>query len=356
MDLNENPNIKHFQKGKKHYFSILREDGKKALLTSKGYGSAKTRDNGLQTFINNLERLEQEEKNDHFYFLVKTGNNHILAKSVPFFSDHERQQAIDLLMQLFDEQEGTVPAEAEAEEEQKTADLPPKYSFRLEFYVSEEQKPVRGKIEYPFTKEKKAFNGIDMATIETFLRNYLPATLEEESKKMIAAGPSSSPPALPANTEKQTATMTPSSPGEPNERTAPAAAPTTRSKGSVSPASNISGKPAPPRLKDGIPISPSAAALDFSFIDQQTGAEAGPQLRRSGPNKILLDLDRLEFSRDVYTDLSVSIFGMPLETGKKQLLGRNDFKTSPRQEVIMPLDLARLPGTGTCKFELLIRL
>ncbi|MCB0633397.1 MAG: hypothetical protein R2824_34515 [Saprospiraceae bacterium] len=341
MDLNENPNIRLFSKGKKHYFSILRQDGKKAILTSKGYGSAKTRDNGLQTLIKNLDRLELEEKNDFFQFFVKTGNNHIIAKSVPFSSDEERQQAVDFLIRLFAEQENPAPIEAE-EVENATPDLPPKYSFRLEFYVSEEQKPVRSKIEYPFTRAKKAFDGIDMATIESFLKSYLPHTEETVTTEIMP--------------ERRESTTTPIPSHQAEEKGLPAAAVTTTPKVNSRAIERVSAPLKVPKVESGIPISPSAEALDFSFINNLTGLPTGWQLKKSGQTSILMDLSKLQFPRDVYTDLTVSIFGMPLETGRKQLLVRRDFKTTESHPLVVPVRLEGLPTGSSCKFELLVKL
>lgn len=345
MDPNENPNIKLFQKGPKHYFSILGKDGKKAILTSKGYGAAKTRDNGFQTFIKNLDRLEQDERNDFFYFYVKTGNNQVIAKSVPFSSDDERQQATDFLMQVFEEQDNPASGEEKEKLEDNTVDLPPKYSFRLEFYVSEEQKPVRGKIEYPFTKEKKTFDGIDMQAIETFLKNYLPFP-EDPAKPDTVTG---EPPALGELPNPETSTSQVEA-RAPKERSTSAAATFT-----TPPPLKTDQKPAVPKVDHGIPIGAAATAIDFSFINTTSGSPAGWQLRRSGQTSIQLDVSKLEFPREVYTDLSVSVFGMPLETGRKQLLGSANFKSTEQQPRV-PMHLHTLPVGGTCKFELLIKI
>lgn len=363
MDPLDHPNIKLYKKGKKYHFSINKKIDSPPLLTSKAYSSKKSRDNGLWTLIKNLDHLEKEKKDGKFSFTIKAGNNLLLARSSGFSSVEEREEAIDFIKQLFKTEkiklEGKVKVTSTAKSTttpSKSADLPPKYSFRLEFYVQDTCGALRGKIEYPFKKEKKAFEGIDISTIESFLRNYLPKekkgippSVKEKEQEEKPVEKAEVPPVEEAVAmtaiEDQKAAEAPKEDtkvlAERPEITAQAA-----------------GQPGRKTLKEKPQevITPASTTIDFDFIDWTTGRRQKLNLNKNNQSGIEVNLKNLEYSSDIYTNMTITVFSTSMKTRNKMTIGQKKVNTSVVNNLVtLPLSLYSLSSLGMQKIEILIK-
>lgn len=337
----QNSGIQLFKKGNKYLFSILDEAGAETLATSKAFGSAASRDKGIDYFWDHLLQLELLEQNDQTQFVLKATNGQILLRSRPFPTAAECEQGMTFVQSSFaaaNASAGTAPAvkgNAPAlKRDQPSApadDLPPKYSFRIAFYSPHAGGALSGKIEYPFQKEKQAFSGLNMLAVEAFIRKYLP-------EETIAPGEGSSqaatvaPAILPPGNKAKSSTLRPSS----ADREPPAV-------GSLAVAS--------------APVSiPVGNIIEFELIDRQTGATLR-QLSLRQPTDLRFDITGLPLV-SLYSEIQITVYTTALATADRQKvrIGSGQWQLTKPRAMKVPLNLSLSPSAGTQRIGLLLRL
>lgn len=286
------------------------------LLTSNAYSSSRTRDNGIETVITNLDNQEKKSDKGEHYFIVKARSHHELARSVPFDSVQEMEKAIDYLQTEFAETEAQGPAPVSSAAPAKTgkeSSLPPKYFFRLEYYLSEGRR-LRGKIEYPFGEKKTSLEGLDIGKVENFLRKHLPLSAQEESTGTTAAA----------------------------------------AAGQQTPAAGARRSRQPAGAATAVATGPNQVYIPdfFDIVNVKTEKKNQLVYRKKDELEILINLDKYDFSQAVYTRLSASIYAIPRERKDKILINLRKEEIPAGSDLSIPFYLGNLPATGIFKILL----
>ena len=174
------------EESNQYYFQYNDQNGQ-ALLFSQGYSTEKGCERGFATAVKNFntpERIQKENGLNGNYFVIINGNKQKMAQSPSFDTVAEMEQTLDYLTQSF---KGSKKGpEAKKEEPKKEAlkeqrKKPLKYSFRVDFYQAGDSTELRGKIEYPLTREKTSFEGLDKDAITKFISKFLPEIYQAPS-------------------------------------------------------------------------------------------------------------------------------------------------------------------------------
>ncbi len=192
-----------FKEDGQYYFQLNDKTGR-PIFHSHGYQSERSRDNGIQAVIRNAAEKEnyepQQSKKGRHFFLLKSGNNQEIGRSVSFDSKSEMEEKLDLMMGVTEETpvfelippatekpEGAeTEAMAEPAEEASAKELPienmPRYKFSIIYY------PDSGlwNIKHDQSGNTRQLKTCDGKQIEAFLKAHLPL---EKVKAALAAEP-----------------------------------------------------------------------------------------------------------------------------------------------------------------------
>ncbi|RMG27421.1 MAG: hypothetical protein D6730_07245 [Bacteroidetes bacterium] len=113
--------------------------------------------------------------------------------------DDSRKEVKSLQQQLADRQapmaeasEGITELQSESSSHVEKTPPGPKSTFRIELYDPGAGN-YQGKIEHPYTGTKKAFTGLDMVAIESFIRSLLPQSERSLNNQQATKAPASTP-------------------------------------------------------------------------------------------------------------------------------------------------------------------
>ncbi len=181
----------------KLFFFLLNDPSGKILLSSKGeltIGKCESKLNELIRLIQSGGHPVPKYDGKLFYFLVLNHQDEPIARS-RFFDTKEAQEGgiqylIDQINEVSLVKKSMVPQpspQIPMKEPSSSYEEPAKYSFRVDFYPTEDRMMLRGKIEYTRTREKMAFKGIDESTILAFMKKYLPKIKEQKDPDLNKA-------------------------------------------------------------------------------------------------------------------------------------------------------------------------
>jgi hypothetical protein len=160
------------RKAKNYACYWVNGDGQVALI-SKNYRTARSRNRMQQRLENGAYRAEPVRTEDRYAYRVVNGGNRLIAAGPLCATAAERDALLQSLpAALWPEAEcpesPATPAETVA-----PPDAGQRHSFRLNFYRDEAGKEWQGRISYPLTESKQSFPGLDLDTIELFVRSVL---------------------------------------------------------------------------------------------------------------------------------------------------------------------------------------
>lgn len=179
------------------YFAYFVDGNGRLLLLSKAYSAERYVENALQRFQEGKFTGAISKTEQGWFLEIKSEGGKPIATSPVFKAEAEAAQALAALKpRESSSSERRLPVEAEPVKARKpqilseTTGLPPRYSFRLDFYKAERGAPVRGRIEYSLTQESAAFHGLDMDFVRSFVARRLqeieaPGTQKMERKILI---------------------------------------------------------------------------------------------------------------------------------------------------------------------------
>jgi hypothetical protein len=180
-----------FKEDGQYYFQFNDKAGL-PIFYSHGYQSDRSRDNGIQVAIRNAgeeERYERKEsKKGQQFFILKSGNNQEIGRSITFSSIAEMEEKLDVMkgiredVPIFDMAEPASEKEAEKakgivmQAEKKPAkelsvEDAPRYKFSIIYYPDTDL----WKIKHDQSESTKQFKTCDGNLIEAFLKAHLPA-------------------------------------------------------------------------------------------------------------------------------------------------------------------------------------
>jgi uncharacterized protein len=172
------------------YYFRYENDSGKPLLFSQPYHSARSRDQGMESLLKNAKdarRFFDVEEGGRFFFAIKAANHQEIARSRPFKTAAERDEAKEGLRATWSgaPKEASQPLVAALARDELTDSLP-YHRFSLSFYPKSSGSGWRGKIEYPLDKgDKDSFEGIDLECIGRFIQERLPQTGKVEKKATL---------------------------------------------------------------------------------------------------------------------------------------------------------------------------
>jgi len=195
------------------------------LLFSKGYATKKKCREGLNVVRRNYsdpDRYKTVEADAALHFVIRAGNNREISRSRPFKSRTELNKKMKQLLQRASGLREEPPKKTSAGKEdssglkknmsEKTS-MDNRFKFNLTFRRAGKNEPLRGEIDYPLTKEKTTFKGLDLNTLATFISRHLPEEIAKKLPELPANAPEApmEPTALPnaeaSRTEKQEETV-----------------------------------------------------------------------------------------------------------------------------------------------------
>ena len=195
------PGFECFRSHNKYFFHF-NDLEKRIILFSQAYPSKKNRDRGLNSVRKNAcdparYTFHITSDNKH-YFHIKASNNKIMARSNDFESQKEAEAAKAQLMEAvinkIDLQDSATKTVVHTQENQQGNTMKTRYRFNLTFRKASEEAPLVGTVEFPLTKEKATFEGLDLESIGDFLKNYLPNKdtadikyLSKPAQKLVAS-------------------------------------------------------------------------------------------------------------------------------------------------------------------------
>ncbi|NJL77058.1 MAG: hypothetical protein HC892_20645 [Saprospiraceae bacterium] len=119
-----------------------------------------------------------------FYFIIKQDDHSTIARSSMFDTDEQAERALVifrqkialLLKEIEHNKTAVVPTLQQQLEDSKPQHdiVPSRFSFRIDLYRSEDEQQLFGKIEYPLTKDKIHFKGLNGEKILNFIHSKLP--------------------------------------------------------------------------------------------------------------------------------------------------------------------------------------
>ncbi len=283
-----------YQNKENGLFHFRYEDaaGETILTSKRGYASSRSRDKGIIHTKANLSSYEIIENGGEYFFIIKSsGNNAELAKSKSYSKKEDAEQghklfkeAVNLSLTKKHQKEKNV---SNPETPATKIEAPPRYTFRLTFYPSDdESEKMNGNIDYILGNKKKNFKGLDINTIHTFVKENLPLLQEKE----------------PETTK----------------------VPKTSTKNPV-----IVLEPESPHLK--MEIIEEGETSDSSFIHSENGTE------------IQLTIDP-EAIVAIKGDYEVSVFALSLESGRKTLIASKSGCLSADGQIRFAVFLNQFPS------------
>lgn len=197
------PNFATFFKEDGQFYFQFNDDTGKPIFFSHGYQSEKSRDNGIQVVMRNAgekERYErQQSKKGRHFFLLKSGNNQEIGRSIAFDNEAEMEEKLQMMSgitedtPIFDAVE--LPSEKEMErsksiiaqaENPSSKELPienmPRYKFSIIYYPDSDVWAIK----HDQSGNTRQFKTCDGKLIEAFLKGHLPA--EKLRTASVAAG------------------------------------------------------------------------------------------------------------------------------------------------------------------------
>ena len=180
----------------KHFAYFIDGNGR-LLLLSKAYSAERYVENALQRFKEGKFTGAISETEQGWLLEIKSEGGKPIATSPAFKAEAEAAQALAALKPgEISSAERQLPVETEPvkarmpQPPSEASGLPPRYSFRLDFYKAERGAPARGRIEYSLTQESAAFHGLDMDFVRSFVARRLqeieaPGTRKTEHKILI---------------------------------------------------------------------------------------------------------------------------------------------------------------------------
>lgn len=188
-DLINSPIVDLFYRDKKYFFKIL-DQAHNPIIISSPYNNKKQREEALNFLVMNVESLETYKAGKKTWFSIPNPSSQgDDFQSVKFSTVEEMEDGIRFLKKQFtgrqDKDEKIKPLKDKKLEnpEPVKQEFPQRLSFHLQFYISDDGENLRGKIEYPLTKEKASFDGFDEVKIKQFIEGFLPR--QEEILKEI---------------------------------------------------------------------------------------------------------------------------------------------------------------------------
>lgn len=181
------------EQGKSYFYYVLAS--KKVLLLSKAFQKAKSAQNALHRLyrtplIVTYQRVTDKHKKQHYHIQLLDGNQKPMAVSHAFDKLPDAKLATSGLkgwLSIYQQGHNKDQVIIDAKEERP--ENPTRHSFRIDFYQEQKGQPIRGHIEYLLTREKEAFNGLAIETIEAFFRKFIVVEKEEETKASKQALP-----------------------------------------------------------------------------------------------------------------------------------------------------------------------
>lgn len=194
------------------FLFFYKDEDENILLQSEVFLTAKDRNTGIEVLLQNIQQENKvffKKADDKlYYFIVKQNDDSTIARSVTFDTEDQAERALVIfknkIYQLFQEQPQvscktaiipTLQHDEELKENYKNS-TPSRYSFRIDFYRSEDEKQLFGKLEYPLTKEKIHFKGLNKEKIFQFIQSKLPnesvdlvSVLRHQNKYLPAVPP-----------------------------------------------------------------------------------------------------------------------------------------------------------------------
>lgn len=184
MDLLNHSQVQCTEQDGKFYYAIKDLQSEHPILKSKGYLNPVNRDIAIQNLRSYLQNLKKKKSGNNYFFILCSDQQKKVAESRSFNSIWERDRAIRSLYAAFSiNNQQIIPlSELLSNEHQskiaKLLDHPPKFSFKIEYYKDLSSDALRGKIEYPLTKEKEYLDGLDFYSIVEFILKFLPDQYE----------------------------------------------------------------------------------------------------------------------------------------------------------------------------------
>jgi hypothetical protein len=189
------------------YFHFNDEKGQ-ALLYSQGYQNARTRDNSLQSVVNNAaiaDRYEGGSDGEKHFFILRAANHQAIGQSRLFPNKKELEQAKKLMLTMGEnppvhprnpeapatpkspQVKTAMPEPAAASETRPPAPAnDPRQSFRITLY----KEPGSARIEHVLTQEYATVKGISGEEIANFILSHLPEDwrpIFEQTKPQVKA-------------------------------------------------------------------------------------------------------------------------------------------------------------------------
>lgn len=188
----DSPLINLYQKENKHHFKIMGAN-KRPILSSQAFTSKKKRDQAFIDVLSNFDVLTVHKQGSRHYFAVAFSEEHDPIQSKKFASLKEMKESIAFLEENLLEKAEVVEKPAKpapkkgksVDREESTEARPHRYNFVINFYSAENKKGLRGKIEFPLTKETASFEGFDKDKIWKFIDQRIPAEKVEPEEKAV---------------------------------------------------------------------------------------------------------------------------------------------------------------------------
>ncbi|MEZ5039203.1 MAG: hypothetical protein R2828_04910 [Saprospiraceae bacterium] len=188
------------EQGKSYFYYVLAS--KKVLLLSKAFQKAKSAQNALhrlyrKPLLVTYQRVTDKHKKQHYHIQLLDGNQKPIAVSYAFDKLQDAKLAYSGIQDWLNiYQQGHNKDRVVIDHKEEGPENPTRHSFRIDFYQEQKGQPVRGHIEYLLTRDKEAFNGLAIETIEQFFRKFIVVEPKEETKASSQAVPT--PISLPA--------------------------------------------------------------------------------------------------------------------------------------------------------------
>lgn len=192
--------ISTFFENSQYYFLFNDKEGE-PIFYSHGYQSERSRDNGIQVAVRNAGEEEhyerQQSKNGQYFFLLKSGNNQEIGRSITFDNEAEMEEKLQLMRDItektpiFDAAEraagqqeekakGIVTESEKAAEKELPIENMPRYKFSIIYYPDSDVWIIK----HDQSGNSRQFKTCDGQLIEAFLRGHLPI---EKPKTAAAA-------------------------------------------------------------------------------------------------------------------------------------------------------------------------